>query len=524
MRELFFEKLLYGKESMSFIKSCKLNILLAAAGLAFVFLIFGFAGIKNADAAVASEGKIYLENINVTGMTQDEVQAVIDSKMEKYGQGVITFYVGDSTCSATAKELGLYYANTDLAATIASAGLNGNILERYRIDEYIKNNGAVFFSLDLKVNYDNVYSIVSERCAALNKAPVDMQMGRNEDGTFYTVPKVNGYNVLVDDTVNAVCEYLNSSWHGGEGGIKAITETVEAQGVEGDDISLISSILGTGVTAYTQSDEEAARCKNLEVGASKINGTILYPGEEFSTENALVPFTAENGYYEAASYENGTVVDSIGGGICQVSSTLYRAVLEAELEVTERYQHSMIVGYVEPSMDATIAEGSLDFKFINTTDAPIYIEGWAKDGQVYFAIYGHETRSPSHSISFASEILSEEEASTVYSYDYSLPWGTIEKTDAHKGMSARAFKITYENGVEVSREQISSSTYIKSDGQVIIGMAGAPEGAADALAGPIAANNLGYVYILLGLDGDGSALETPRTFEEAKAIVAAAGL
>ena len=85
-----------------------------------------------------------------------------------------------------------------------------------------------------------------------------------------------------------------------------------------------------------------------------------------------MPFDAENGYALAASYEMGKVVDSYGGGICQVSTTLYVAVLKAELEVTERYSHSMIVHYVDPSMDAAIAEGLKDLKFINNTDAPIY--------------------------------------------------------------------------------------------------------------------------------------------------------
>ena len=117
-------------------------------------------------------------------------------------------------------------------------------------------------------------------------------------------------------------------------------------------------------------------------GCSLINGTTLYPGEEFSTYKTVSPFSVANGYYMAGSYVSGKVVDSLGGGICQVSTTLYNAVLLAELEVTERYNHSMIVGYVDPSADAAIAESSgKDFKFVNNTDAPIYIEGYTHDKQ-----------------------------------------------------------------------------------------------------------------------------------------------
>lgn len=111
-------------------------------------------------------------------------------------------------------------------------------------------------------------------------------------------------------------------------------------------------------------------------GCRLIDGTLLYPGDEFSTYETVAPFSEANGYYMAGSYLNGKVVDSIGGGICQVSTTLYNAVLLAELDVTMRYNHSMVVSYVDPSADAAIAESSgKDFKFVNNTDYPIYIEG-----------------------------------------------------------------------------------------------------------------------------------------------------
>ena len=91
--------------------------------------------------------------------------------------------------------------------------------------------------------------------------------------------------------------------------------------------------------------------------------------------DAVVPFNAENGYELAGSYENGTTVETYGGGICQVSTTLYNAVIRAELEITERFAHSMIVSYVEPSMDAAISGEYKDLKFKNSTKYPVYIEG-----------------------------------------------------------------------------------------------------------------------------------------------------
>ena len=116
--------------------------------------------------------------------------------------------------------------------------------------------------------------------------------------------------------------------------------------------------------------------QNIRRATELINGTVVMPGEEFSVEQATLPYTEENGYVAGSAYENGQIVESIGGGLCQVSTTLYNAVLYAELEVTRRAPHSMSVSYVEPSRDAMIAEGISDFKFVNNYDTPILIEGY----------------------------------------------------------------------------------------------------------------------------------------------------
>lgn len=111
--------------------------------------------------------------------------------------------------------------------------------------------------------------------------------------------------------------------------------------------------------------EDAA---NVENGASLINGTLLYPGDSFSVYSKVAPFTADNGYHLAGSYSNGQTVQTYGGGICQVSTTLYNAVLRAELNVTERSNHSMTVHYVPLSADAAISGTDKDLKFTNNLD------------------------------------------------------------------------------------------------------------------------------------------------------------
>ena len=129
------------------------------------------------------------------------------------------------------------------------------------------------------------------------------------------------------------------------------------------------------------------------------------PGEVLSGYECLQPFTSANGYKGAASYANGQVVDSIGGGVCQVSTTLYNAALQAELEIVERQNHSMIVTYVEPSMDAAIAGTVKDLKIRNNYSTPIYVEGYTENKQITFTIYGKETRPANRKVEYVSETL-----------------------------------------------------------------------------------------------------------------------
>ena len=155
------------------------------------------------------------------------------------------------------------------------------------------------------------------------------------------------------------------------------------------------------------------------------------------------------------------MVDSIGGGICQVSTTLYNVVLLSELEVTERNNHSMIISYVDPSMDAAIAESAgKDFRFINNLNHPIYIEGITEGKQITFTFYGVEERDPSRKVRYESEVLSTtrpDHDDIVASSSQGV--GYINVQSAHIGYKAQLWKIVEENGVEVSRDVINKSSY-----------------------------------------------------------------
>ena len=197
----------------------------------------------------------------------------------------------------------------------------------------------------------------------------------------------------------------------------------------------------------------------------------------------------------AGSYVSGKVVDSLGGGICQVSTTLYNAVLKAELDVTERYNHSMIVSYVDPSADAAIAESSgKDFKFVNNQEYPIYIEGVTQDKKITFTIYGKETRSENRVVTYESEVLEviNPPADIIYT-DSSQPIGYIVTDSAHIGYKARLWKVVTEDGVEVSRTQVNSSNYKMVPRSATVGTATSDPSAYEQITAAIATANIDHV-------------------------------
>ena len=479
------------------IKTKEIRRILIIAAAALIFMLF--SNKVRADEMQTAADNVYVENVNISGMNEEQINNVIADKMNSLMQGVITINVGAQSVDVTAGELGLYQTNTDVVSKIMEIGKKGSIWKRYKIANHIDEKQGEIFELRLGVDEETVRNVVETKCAALNIERRDMTLEMQSDGSIVPTDKVDGLYVDVDNTTAAICEYMNTDWHGGYGKINAVTVVDEAYG-DADNFALVKDVLGQGVTYYTVDDKSESRVQNIAVGTSKINGAVIYPGEEFSAEEYLTPFTAEAGYVEAGTYLNGEVVDDFGGGICQVTSTLYRAVLESELDVTERCEHSLTVGYVDPSMDASVAEGIKDFKFVNDTDAPIYIEGYAAGGTVQFTIFGHETRDPARTISFESKVLTETDIETRVELDPTLDFGKVEASQGHKGMTAVAYKIVYMNGEQVSKEQINSSEYKKSDQVYTVGTKGATAAQISQLQAAADKTDLGSINSIIGVE------------------------
>lgn len=413
---------------------------------------------------------ITLEGQSLGGMTRDQVQAIADSVLEQRRSAIITIHgMNDENVTVSAGNLGMTWTNSDVADTIINYGHAANIIARYKQEKDLAVNGADF-TIELDFNQDQIRTFIENNCSSWNVQAVNASMTRANGGFQFTEGS-DGITINEDESVKQIYSYLTSEWKGEDATIDLDMETT-TPATTTEDLQKLTSVLGTFTTYYSTAN--AGRSKNISNACGMINGLTLAPGETFSMLKTITPFTEENGYEMAGSYSGDEVVESFGGGICQVSTTLYNAVIRAELKVNERYNHSMIVTYVDPSADAAIAESSgMDFKFTNNLDSTVYIEGYTYNGSITFTIYGVETRASNRKVSFVSETLSETPSEGIkIKEDPSLAVGTVQTTAGHTGYTARLWKVVTVDGVQQSKDVFNNSTYNMTPTYVKVGTAG----------------------------------------------------
>lgn len=215
--------------------------------------------------------------------------------------------------------------------------------------------------------------------------------------------------------------------------------------------------LATYSTRYDPTNKN--RSNNIAISTEKIDGTIIMPGETFSYNQTVGERTIAEGYKEAGAYAGGRVVQDVGGGICQTSSTLYNAALLANLEIVDRSNHQFLTSYVDPGRDATVAWGSIDFQFKNTRTYPIKIEATAKNGVCTMSIYGIKEETE-YEVVIQSEVLSYIPFTTKYEDDETLDEGEeVVEQSGYRGCTSEAYRILKQNGEVVSKTLLSKDTY-----------------------------------------------------------------
>ena len=340
--------------------------------------------------------------------------------------------------------------------TIDYDTLSKEILESITTNE-IRREITVIQKESGKISADELYK-------KTNIEPVDAYINEKDKKV---VKEIMGYK-LSKDKINEALNKLNEKNDKEE--IIMPLEVIEAK-IKSKDLhfSHFNDKI-EGVTTYFNSADKN-RSRNIQVGVKYINEKIIMPGEIFSFNNTVGEITRAKGYLEATTFSGGKAVKGIGGGICQVSSTLYNVALKSNLEIVTRYAHSLPVGYVLPSLDATIYVGVQDFKFKNTREYPIKIVAlYNSAGSLNISMYGVK-EDKEYDITLESKKIQTIYAKTKYIYDNNLEKGKEQVIyRGSNGVISQSYIVKSLNGKVVSRQLLSKDTYGAQDKIIKVGI------------------------------------------------------
>ena len=388
---------------------------------------------------VLAEG-LYIDEYYVGGMTSAEARDVLQKAYEEAGQTAATVYWQTNPVKTNLADLGLYWSIDDALSRAATLWQQGNLIRRYKIRQDLTGS-EYHLSMKKRLTQSAVENFLTDYVADVyDIAPKDAELTHTGNG-FEVSQDEDGLGVDIDATWKKIAmAYAENEDDYTEITVEAELETVRPH-CPTDDLKLIKDLLGSSYTDYSVGS--ATRSVNVEVATDNVSGAVVMPGDTVSVSERMKPRTAENGYQSGGTMVNGVIEDSIGGGICQVSTTLYNALLKAEVQIDERHNHSMVVSYVSPGKDAAVSEdGGKDLVFTNNRETPIYIEGYTDGTNVYFFVYGVEDRPENRKVTF--------EATETYRKEY-----------AEGGVEVDAYleKIVTIDGEEVSRVKLHTDHY-----------------------------------------------------------------
>ena len=469
--------------------------ILLAIVILLVTVVYGTFSIMTEKSTTIAKG-VYIKNIDVSGLTREQAKEKINNYISSVIPEEIKLTHNGFETSISTSQLSIYF-NTDEAVDMAyNIGKTGNIFQKNltilqtRLSKTTIDPG---FSIDmdqLKKDLEDISSklpdkIIESSCYIdgnkliitkgkagktvkvddsakyIKQAINDLKIENNslelltEDSTPKEIDLDAVYNEIHKEPVNAYYSQNPYVVHPSENGMDFSITLDEAKNMlkeEKDEYvvplkvlypSVTTNMIGTEAfpdllsefsTKYAASNKN--RTTNLILAAKKINGTVLMPGETFSYNKVVGARTIQAGYKEAPIYVSGRVEDGIGGGICQITTTLYNAVVYANLDIVERSNHQFVPSYAGPSRDATVVYGAIDFKFKNNRDYPIKIACSVSGGIANFKIWGLKSDND---------------------YEVQISSRTTGKTST--AIYSEAYKILKKNGNVVSTTLLSKDTY-----------------------------------------------------------------
>ncbi len=440
-----------------------MDMLKMAAVVAIVVLVvILFIRLKSPTPAqdVFCEG-VYVQDIPLAGLTYEEgVQQVADRIHQCIHQNVYTLVYGDMQWTFTP---GDFDARLDLSAEIDLAwnfGHTGTDREKREQAARLKKE-PVNYRKDILYNDRKLTAFIQDIKAHVDRAPVNAEVTVLEDRVFEFSQSYTGLSLSVDE----IKEVLNSNILSGTSTVIELVPHVVEPEYTTQELQENTVLIAKYSTSLANSNSR--RTKNVARALRPFNGLRVLPGEIVSFNTLVGKRTKANGFAESPEYDGNTVVTGYGGGACQASSTLYGAILYADLDAVVRGSHSMTVDYCEPSLDAAVFENK-DFCFTNNLEYPVYLYTNVTDRTATVWVYGPP--SP-YDIVIESRVLSVYEAGarkfeddTSGKYVYFTDDPPVLKTEGKMGMKSQAFRVycDRETGQEVSREDFDVDTYYAS--------------------------------------------------------------
>ncbi|HVT01288.1 MAG TPA: VanW family protein [Patescibacteria group bacterium] len=404
---------------------------------------------------------VFIGNTYVGEKTEDQIQQLFTEKNNSISKNSFTFKVNDQIATASAKDLGIGYDANLMIDQSLSLGKGRDLLSDAYIILSSYLNGT-FLRPSYTYNEDVLKTKLSKIEKSVAKDPVNAEFNVQNNKVVAFKQSSNGelldYNSLNKTMRNIVPNLLaqKPTIHTIDIPIKIIKPDTTTE--EANNLGIVEPI-GVGTSTFYHSIP--GRVHNVALATSKINGALVAPGEEFSFDKTLGDVSAYTGYAQAYVISGGKTVLGDGGGVCQVSTTLFRAVLNAGLPITERHAHAYRVGYYEqdapPGLDATTYVPTVDFKFKNDTGHYIFIQALADTDNLSltFTIYG---KSDGRKVSISQPVISNVAPAPpdVYQDDPTLPAGTIKQVD----FAAPGAKSVFTRTVTRDGKEIINDTFV----------------------------------------------------------------
>ena len=360
-------------------------------------------------------------------------------------------------------ELGFELDKEAVITEALKVGKEGSPVKRWREIKQIEKEGLALKAAAV-YNEEKLEQRIKGLTGEIISAPVDASFQIGAGGRVTVSPSQDGTGVdlekLKEDITGAILPDNQQEV------VLSLVPLAPARTTAELEAMHVDGLLGSYTTYFDAG--ATSRTYNISVAGRAFDELLVMPGQVVSFNEIVGPRSSEAGYKTAPVIVNNELVDGIGGGVCQVSTTLYNSVLLANLEIVERYNHSMPISYVPIGRDATVVYDALDFKFCNNTADYVYIKSYVGDGKITINIHGNNAYK--RDVEVHAYITRELEYNVIYENDPNLPKGTeVVKKEGSNGFMAFTERVVYRNGREEKRDAQSYSDYSPVNKVIAVG-------------------------------------------------------